>query len=216
MADWAEARARMVSEQLERRGIRDPRVLDAMRNVPRHLFVPPERQASAYDDQALSIGDGQTISQPYMVAVMTEALSVAAGARILEIGTGSGYQAAILAVLAREVITIERRPGLAAAAGRRLASLGFTNVTIVVADGSVGYPGAAPYDAVLATAGAPQVPASLRTQLADGARLVVPVGSAFHQDLVVIERRGETFVESRGEGCVFVPLVGREGWPEAP
>jgi protein-L-isoaspartate(D-aspartate) O-methyltransferase len=216
MADWAEARARMVSEQLERRGIRDPRVLDAMRNVPRHLFVPPERQASAYDDQALSIGDGQTISQPYMVAVMTEALSVAAGARILEIGTGSGYQAAILAVLAREVITIERRPGLAAAAGRRLASLGFTNVTVVVADGSVGYPGAAPYDAVLATAGAPQVPASLRTQLADGARLVVPVGSAFHQDLVVIERRGETFVESRGEGCVFVPLVGREGWPEAP
>jgi protein-L-isoaspartate(D-aspartate) O-methyltransferase len=206
----------MVSEQLERRGIRDPRVLDAMRNVPRHLFVPPERQASAYDDQALSIGDGQTISQPYMVAIMTEALSIAAGARILEIGTGSGYQAAILAVLAREVITIERRPGLAAAAGRRLASLGFTNVTVVVADGSVGYPGAAPYDAVLATAGAPQVPASLRTQLADGARLVVPVGSAFHQDLVVIERRGETFVESRGEGCVFVPLVGREGWPEAP
>jgi protein-L-isoaspartate(D-aspartate) O-methyltransferase len=206
----------MVSEQLERRGIRDPRVLDAMRNVPRHLFVPPERQASAYDDQALSIGDGQTISQPYMVAIMTEALSVPAGARILEIGTGSGYQAAILAVLAREVITIERRPGLADAAGRRLASLGFTNVTVVVADGSVGYPGAAPYDAVLATAGAPQVPASLRTQLADGARLVVPVGSAFHQDLVVIERRGETFVESRGEGCVFVPLVGREGWPEAP
>jgi protein-L-isoaspartate(D-aspartate) O-methyltransferase len=216
MADWAEARARMVSEQLERRGIRDPRVLDAMRNVPRHLFVPPERQASAYEDQALPIGDGQTISQPYMVAIMTEALSIAAGARVLEIGTGSGYQAAILAVLAREVITIERRPGLAAAAGRRLASLGFTNVTIVVADGSVGYPGAAPYDAVLATAGAPQVPASLRTQLADGARLVVPVGSAFHQDLVVIERRGETFVESRGEGCVFVPLVGREGWPEAP
>jgi protein-L-isoaspartate(D-aspartate) O-methyltransferase len=206
----------MVSEQLERRGIRDPRVLDAMRNVPRHLFVPTERQASAYEDQALSIGDGQTISQPYMVAIMTEALSIAAGARVLEIGTGSGYQTAILAALAREVITIERRPGLAAAAGRRLASLGFTNVTVVVADGSVGYPGAAPYDAVLATAGAPQVPASLRTQLADGARLVVPVGSAFRQDLVVIERRGETFVESRGEGCVFVPLVGREGWPEAP
>jgi len=119
-------------------------------------------------------------------------------------------------VLAREVITIERRPGLAEAAGRRLMSLGFTNVTVVVADGSGGYPEAAPYDAVMATAGAPQVPASLRTQLADGGRLVVPVGSAFHQDLVVIERRGETFVESRGEGCVFVPLVGREGWPEAP
>jgi protein-L-isoaspartate(D-aspartate) O-methyltransferase len=206
----------MVSEQLERRGIRDPRVLDAMRNVPRHLFVPPERQASAYEDQALPIGDGQTISQPYMVAIMTEALSIAAGARVLEIGTGSGYQAAVLAVLAREVITIERRPGLAAAAEHRLTSLGFTNVKVVVADGSVGYPGAAPYDAVLATAGAPQVPASLRTQLGDGARLVVPVGSAFHQDLVVIERRGGTFVESRGEGCVFVPLVGREGWPEAP
>jgi protein-L-isoaspartate(D-aspartate) O-methyltransferase len=108
------------------------------------------------------------------------------------------------------------RPGLAAAAERRLTSRGFRNVKVVVADGSVGYPGAAPYDAVLATAGAPQVPASLRTQLGDGARLVVPVGSAFHQDLVVIERRGGTFVESRGEGCVFVPLVGREGWPEAP
>jgi protein-L-isoaspartate(D-aspartate) O-methyltransferase len=206
----------MVSEQLECRGIRDPRVLDAMRSVPRHLFVPPERQASAYEDRALPIGDGQTISQPYMVAIMTEVLSIAAGAHVLEIGTGSGYQAAILAVLAREVITIERRPSLAAAAGRRLTSLGFTNVTVVVADGSGGYPEAAPYDAVMATAGAPRVPASLRAQLAEGARLVVPVGSAFHQDLVVIERRGETFVESRGEGCVFVPLVGLEGWPEAP
>jgi len=216
MVDWAEARARMVFGQLERRGIHDPRVLDAMRSVPRHLFVPPERQASAYEDRALPIGDGQTISQPYMVAIMTEALSIAAGAHVLEIGTGSGYQAAILAVLAREVITIERRPGLAEAAGRRLISLGFTNVTVVMADGSGGHPEAAPYDAVMATAGAPRVPASLRTQLADGGRLVVPVGSAFHQDLVVIERRGETFVESRGEGCVFVPLVGREGWPEAP
>jgi protein-L-isoaspartate(D-aspartate) O-methyltransferase len=216
MVDWAEARARMVSEQLERRGIRDPRVLDAMRSVPRHLFVPPERQAGAYEDRALPIGDGQTISQPYMVATMTEALSIAAGAHVLEIGTGSGYQAAILAVLARDVITIERRPGLAEAAARRLMSLGFTNVTVVVADGSGGYPGAAPYDAIVATAGAPQVPASLRTQLADGARLVMPVGSAFHQDLVVTRRRGETFVESRGESCVFVPLVGREGWPEAP
>jgi protein-L-isoaspartate(D-aspartate) O-methyltransferase len=206
----------MVSGQLESRGIRDPRVLEAMRTVPRHLFVPPERQASAYEDRALPIGDGQTISQPYMVAIMTEALSIAAGARVLEIGTGSGYQAAILAVLAREVITIERRPGLAAAAERRLTMLGFTNVTVVVADGSSGYPKAAPYDAVMATAGAPQVPTSLRAQLAEGARLVVPVGSAFHQDLVVIERRGETFLESRGEGCVFVPLVGREGWPEAP
>ena len=216
MVDWAEARARMVLEQLERRGVRDPRVLEAMGSVPRHLFVPSERQANAYDDRALPIEDGQTISQPYMVAIMTEALAIAPGAHVLEIGTGSGYQAAILAVLARDVITIERRRGLAEAAGRRLVSLGFTNVTVVVADGSGGYPEGAPYDGVMATAGAPQVPASLKTQLADGGRLVVPVGSAFHQDLVVIERRGETFVESRGEGCVFVPLVGREGWPEAP
>lgn len=213
-ADWAEARAQMVADQLERRGVRDPHVLEAMRRVPRHLFVAPERRASAYDDRALPIGQGQTISQPYMVAIMTAALGAVTGARVLEIGTGSGYQAAILAELAAEVVTIERHSGLAEAARQRLMSLGYTNITVLVADGSSGYAARAPYAGIVVTAGAPQAPASLRAQLADRARLVVPVGSQFHQDLVVIERRGESFVESRREGCVFVPLIGLEGWPE--
>lgn len=213
-ADWAEARARMVADQLERRGIRDTRVLEAMRRVPRHLFVLPERRASAYDDCALPIGQGQTISQPYMVAIMSEALGPVAGTRVLEIGTGSGYQAAILAELGAEVITIERHGELAEAARQRLLSLGYATITVLVADGSSGYAAGAPYGGIVVTAGAPQPPASLRAQLADRARLVVPVGSQFHQDLVVIERRGDSFVESRHEGCVFVPLIGREGWPE--
>ena len=138
-ADWAEARAQMVADQLERRGVRDTLVLEAMRRVPRHLFVPPERRASAYDDCALPIGQGQTISQPYMVAIMSEALGPLTGARVLEIGTGSGYQAAILAELAAEVVTIERHSGLAEAARQKLLSLGYANVTVLVADGSSGY-----------------------------------------------------------------------------
>lgn len=204
----------MVADQLERRGVRDTRVLDAMRRVPRHLFVLPEQRASAYDDCALPIGNGQTISQPYMVAIMSEALGPVTGTRVLEIGTGSGYQAAILAELAGEVITIERRTELAEAARQRLAALGYKNITVLVADGSSGYAAGAPYSGIAVTAGAPQAPASLRAQLAEGARLVVPIGSQFHQDLVVIERRGDSFVELRGEACVFVPLIGREGWPD--
>ena len=213
MDEWAEARARMVAEQIERRGVRDRRVLDAMRRVPRHLFVNPEQQALAYEDRALPIGEGQTISQPYMVAVMTERLAIAPGACVLEIGAGSGYQAAVLAELAREVITIERRADLAEAAELRLASLGY-NVIVIVGDGSGGFPGRAPYGGIIVTAGAPLVPSSLQQQLADGARLVVPVGTASQQDLVIIERQGNSFMQSRGEGCVFVPLVGAEGWPE--
>lgn len=213
--NWTGARTRMVSEQLERRGIREPRVLDAMRRVPRHLFVPREQRASAYDDRALPIGEGQTISQPYMVAVMTAALAVPPGGHVLEIGTGSGYQAAVLALLARDVISIERRADLAETARRRLASLACDNVRVIVADGSNGYPEESPYDGIIVTAGAPQVPRSLQAQLADGGRLVVPVGSSVHQDIVIVERRGETFRQTRGDGCVFVPLIGQEGWPEA-
>ena len=212
MAEFAEARERMVVDQLERRGIRDRRVLAAMQRVPRHLFVPPAQQPLAYEDRALAIGEGQTISQPYMVAVMTEALALASSARVLEIGTGSGYQAAVLAELAREIISIERKPELAAEAERCLQVLGYHNVTVIVGDGSVGYAEAAPYDGILVTASAPTVPPSLKTQLADGGRLVVPVGTRFTQELQVIERRGEVFVEARREPCVFVPLVGREGW----
>ena len=202
----------MVANQLVSRGIRDPRVLDAMARVPRHLFVPAEAVPLAYADRALPIGHGQTISQPYMVAVMTEALTLRGGERVLEIGTGSGYQAAILAELARDVVTIERRPELAEAARTRLASLGYKNITVVVADGTAGEAGI-PYDAILVTAGAPRVPASLRAQLADGGRLVIPIGTHGQQDLTVIARSGGVFVESVHEGCVFVPLVGREGWP---
>ena len=210
--DWARARALMVTGQLERRGVREPRVLDAMRHVPRHMFVPPEQRASAYEDRALPIGKAQTISQPYMVAIMSAALGPVAGRRVLEIGTGSGYQAAVLAELAAEVITIERRPELGEAARQTLASLGYTKITVIVGDGSLGHPPCAPYAGIVVTAGAPRVPSSLKAQLADGARLVVPVGTEEHQNLLVIERTGDTFVEVRAEACVFVPLIGSEGW----
>jgi len=210
--DWTKARAQMVAGQLERRGVREPRVLDAMRHVPRHLFVPPDQRAGAYEDRALPIGNGQTISQPYMVAIMSAALGPVAGARVLEVGTGSGYQAAVLAELAAEVITIERRPELGETARQTLASLGCTNITVIVGDGSLGHPACAPYGGIVVTAGAPSVPASLKAQLAEGARLVVPVGSQEHQHLLVVERTGDTFVEIRAEACVFVPLIGCEGW----
>jgi protein-L-isoaspartate(D-aspartate) O-methyltransferase len=214
MDEWAEARAQMVAEQIERRGVRDERVLAAMRRVPRHLFVNPQQQPLAYADRALPIGEGQTISQPYMVAVMTERLAVAPDACVLEIGAGSGYQAAVLAELARQVITIERRADLAGAAEKRLAAIGYHNVTVIIGDGSSGFPARAPYGGIIVTAGAPLVPSGLQEQLAEGARLVVPVGTASQQDLVIIERQGNAFTKSRGEGCVFVPLVGVEGWPE--
>jgi protein-L-isoaspartate(D-aspartate) O-methyltransferase len=213
--EWVEARTRMVARQLEGRGIEDPRVLDAMRRVPRHRFIGPWHQASAYDDCALPIEEGQTISQPYMVALMTQALAIRQPARVLEIGTGSGYQAAILAELAQEVVTIERHPDLAALARKRLASLGYLNVHVIVADGSCGHPDRSPYDGILVTAGAPRIPGSLRSQLADGSRLVIPVGSALHQDLVVVERSGNAYSQTLAGACVFVLLVGREGWPDA-
>jgi protein-L-isoaspartate(D-aspartate) O-methyltransferase len=214
MAELPESRERMVVDQLERRGINDQRVLAVMRRVPRHLFVPPAQQSLAYEDRALPIGEGQTISQPYMVAVMTQALALGESVRVLEIGTGSGYQAAVLAEIAREVITVERKSDLAAEALRRLQSLGYQNVTVVVADGTLGFAEAAPYDGILVTAGAPNAPAALKKQLADGARLVVPVGTRLAQELQIIERRGDQFVEDRREGCVFVPLVGEEGWED--
>jgi protein-L-isoaspartate(D-aspartate) O-methyltransferase len=214
--EWALARERMVREQLETRGIRDPRVLDAMRQVPRHLFVDETMTARAYADCALPIGEGQTISQPYMVAVMTQALAVPVPARVMEIGTGSGYQAAVLSRLASEVLTIEHRPDLAAAAIARLTRLGCGNVRVIVGDGSRGHAEAAPYDGILVTAGAPRVPSSLRGQLADGARLVIPVGTPSQQALTVVERQGIAFTTTLGDGCVFVPLVGEEAWPADP
>jgi protein-L-isoaspartate(D-aspartate) O-methyltransferase len=204
-----------IDEQLVARGIRDARVLDAMGRVPREVFVPGGVVSDAHADRALSIGGGQTISQPYMVAVMTEALRLTGTERVLDVGTGSGYQAAILAELAREVITIERIPELAGAARTRLAALGYANVVVLVGDGTLGSAPHAPFDGILVAAAAPRVPESLKRQLsARGGRLVVPVGPPDQQWLVVVTREGERFSESSGIGCVFVPLLGAEGWPE--
>ncbi len=186
-----------------------------MRDVPRHLFVPEAVARDAYEDRPLPIGEGQTISQPYMVAAMTAALAPGPADRVLEVGTGSGYQAAILARLARSVVTIERHPALAARARAAMDALGITNVRVVVGDGSNGYPDEAPYDRILVTAGAPAVPESLKDQLADGGRLVIPVGSEGLQHLIVVERQGAAFATVEGEGCVFVPLIGQHGWPES-
>jgi protein-L-isoaspartate(D-aspartate) O-methyltransferase len=209
---FAEARHRMVDEQIAARGVRDPRVLAAMRSVPRHEFAGAANRAMAYADRALPIASGQTISQPYMVALMTEALRLRDDARVLEIGTGSGYQAAVLACIARELVSIERHPDLAAAARERLDALGFQNVDVIVGDGTRGCADRAPFDGIMVTAGAPAVPAALREQLADGARLVIPIGSAYLQHLTVVVRDGDTFRESVNEACAFVPLIGEQGW----
>lgn len=213
--DFAALRAEMVERQIRARGLRHPRVLAAMLEVPRHLFVPEEYRLAAYEDRPLPIGHGQTISQPYMVAAMTAALDPGPEDRVLEVGTGSGYQAAVLARLAREVITIERHPSLAARAERVLAELGYTNVRVVVGDGSLGYPEAQPYNGILVTAAAPAVPETLRAQLAVGGRLVIPVGTLGFQELVVETRRPTGYVREVREGCVFVPLIGAYGYPES-
>jgi protein-L-isoaspartate(D-aspartate) O-methyltransferase len=216
MADSiAKARAAMVARQLERRGIRDPRVLDAMRTVPREAFVPGEPRTSAYDDRALPIDRGQTISQPYIVARMTELLEVEPGDRVLEIGTGSGYQAAVLAGLGARVVSIERHESLARAARETLRALGIDGVEVRVGDGSRGEPEGAPWDGIIVTAGAPDVPSELREQLVIGGRLVIPVGGRWEQELLVVERRSEADWREQSDGpVVFVPLVGEGGWAE--
>jgi protein-L-isoaspartate(D-aspartate) O-methyltransferase len=207
------ARSEMVERQLRARDIHSPLVLDAMAAVPRHLFVPPEHAVEAYSDSPLPIGEGQTISQPYMVAAMAEALSLDGQEKILEIGAGSGYQAAVLSLLAREVIAVESQISLAAAARERLARLGYQNVRIEMGDGSMGWPADSPYDAILVTAGAPGIPPPLIDQLAEGGRLLIPVGEARQQDLVrMVKRNGRTTRESLF-ACRFVPLLGRYGWP---
>jgi len=204
-----------IDEQLVARGIRDPRVLDAMRRVPRELFVPEASQPLAYADRALPIGSGQTISQPYMVAAMTEALLLEGGERVLEIGTGSGYQAAILAELASEVITVERRPELADVARATLAALGCRNVEVLVGDGTLGLADRAPFDRILVTAGAPRVPEALTRQLSDQrGRLVIPVGTPAQQWLTIVVREDGRLIETTRDACVFVPLLGQDAWPE--
>jgi len=212
--DFDALREEMVVRQIEGRGVTHPRTLAAMRAVPRHAFVPADLRASAYEDRPLPIGDGQTISQPYMVAAMTAAMDPPPAGRVLEIGTGSGYQAAVLARICREVVTIERHARLATRAREVLAGLGLANVRVEVGDGTLGFPEAQPYDGILVTAGAPDVPWPLRAQLADGGRLVVPVGGADYQELIVETRRGEAFTSEVRDACVFVPLVGRYGHPK--
>jgi protein-L-isoaspartate(D-aspartate) O-methyltransferase len=203
----------MVDAQLRARDIRDPRVLAAMRAVPRDAFVPEDERAEAYDDGPLPIGAGQTISQPYMVARMTELVGVAPGDRVLDIGTGSGYQAAILAEVGCTVLSIEREPALAAAAADRLAALGYADrVHVREGDGTLGDPEGAPWDGIVVAAAAPAVPDPLREQLGEGRRLVVPVGSRREQQLIVVERRGSEWREWSDGPCVFVPLIGEAGW----
>lgn len=209
---WNRAREEMVSRQLASRDIRDERVLSAFRKVPRHEFVPPDMREGAYADHPLPIGSGQTISQPYMVALMTQCLEIEEGDRVLEIGTGSGYQAAILAELAREVYSVERHGDLAEKASRLLSR--YPNVVIRVGDGTEGWPEHAPYNGIIVTAGAPDAPQPLLDQLAEGGRLVVPVGGSFSQTLVVYTRKGDSFGKKPVCGCVFVPLLGKHGWRE--
>jgi protein-L-isoaspartate(D-aspartate) O-methyltransferase len=208
-----EARASMVSRQLQQRGIRDERVLQAMAAVPREQFVPEHERGSAYADAALPIEAGQTISQPYMVARMTELLRVVPGDRVLDVGTGSGYQAAVLAAIGIRVTSIERQPDLVEPARRRLEALGFGDlVEVRLGDGSLGDPDGAPWDGIVVAAAAPEVPVPLREQLGDRRRMVIPVGSRRHQDLVVVERRGNEWLETSDGPVVFVPLVGEAGW----
>ncbi|HEY0704583.1 MAG TPA: protein-L-isoaspartate(D-aspartate) O-methyltransferase [Candidatus Acidoferrales bacterium] len=206
-------RREMVAQQLRAHGVRSERVLSAMCAVPRHEFVPSHQLASAYSDQALAIGDGQTISQPYVVAAMAEALGLQGHERVLEIGGGSGYQAAVLSRLAREVITLELLPQLAAAARERLARLGFSNVHVEQGDGSLGWPLAAPYDAILVAAASPQIPQPLLGQLVEGGRLLLPMGTIDEQNLIRAVKRGVNAVPETLFACRFVPLRGRYGWP---
>jgi protein-L-isoaspartate(D-aspartate) O-methyltransferase len=205
-------RRKVLVDYLRESGIQDERVLAAIAAVPRELFVPPAHLHQAYDDYALEIGEGQTISQPSVVARMTELAEVAPHDRVLEIGAGSGYQAAVLAQLARFVFALERLPGLAEGARSRLAQLGCRNVSVQIMDGTLGWRAQAPFDAIIVSAAAPAIPKALIEQLTDGGRLVIPIGELRRQELVRIMRRGDAVEESRHGPATFVPLVGREGY----
>ena len=206
------ARMNMVEHQVRTRGVLDARVLDAMADVPRHEFVPQRNRSLSYDDTPLPIGGGQTISQPYMVAMMLEALELRGDEKVLDVGTGSGYQAALLGRLGREVISIEIVPKLAKNAQKTLIRLGYANVRVLVGDGSVGWPAEAPYDAIVVAAGSPRVPAPLLDQLADHGRLVIPVGEPTDQRLLRVRNQNRVIETQPLAWCEFVPLVGRAGW----
>jgi protein-L-isoaspartate(D-aspartate) O-methyltransferase len=205
-------RATMVRDQIEARSVHDQRVLAAMREVPRHLFIPPPYDQAAYQDSPLPIGNGQTISQPYIVAVMTELLRPGPSDNVLEIGTGSGYQAAILSRLVKKVTSIERIPAVADLAKRNLAALHYTNIEIVVGDGTRGYPANSPYDAIIITAASPEIPRPLIDQLAENGRLVIPVGGRDLQELLLLEKHHGEVTRQHHGGVRFVPLIGEHGW----
>ena len=216
MSDYSKMRQRMVRRQIASRGVRSELVLEAMRKVPRERFLPRGQGIFAYDDSPLPIGDGQTISQPYIVAYMAESLALEGGEKVLEIGTGSGYAAAVLAEIAAEVYTIERIEGLATMAGRVLGELGYSNVHVRCSDGTLGWPEEAPFDGIVVSAGGPDVPDTLKHQLKTGGRLVIPIGrSKAYQELVRVTRVADD--EFQTEDLVpvrFVPLVGEEGWSQ--
>jgi protein-L-isoaspartate(D-aspartate) O-methyltransferase len=211
---FAVLRQKMVNAQLRARGIRDERVLAAIRKVPRHLFVADEDRESAYEDHPLPIGESQTVSQPYIVAFMLEALSLDGSERVLEIGTGSGYQTALLAELVQQVYSVERIQSLARAAQAILQRLGYNSVRLIVGDGSRGWVEYAPFDAIVVSAAAPRIPQVLLEQLREGGRMVIPVGPSEAQELKLVRRREGRTVVTNLEGCRFVPLIGDEGYAE--
>lgn len=212
--DYPVARKQMVEEQLIRRGIHDLRVIEAMGRVPRHEFVERGLAHQAYEDRPLNIGGKQTISQPYMVALMSEQLRVTGAEKILEIGTGSGYQTAILCELARAIYSMERLKDLSNRARKNLYRLGYMNFELRIGDGSLGWPDLGPFDGIIVTAASPEIPQTFRAQLADGGRLVIPVGGEEHQELILMERHGDEFEERSVTGCRFVKLYGEYGWAD--
>ncbi len=212
--DFQKMREIMVDTQLIPRGIKDKRVLDAMRRVPRHLFLDETQWFRAYDDMALSVGEGQTISQPYMVAIMTELLELKGHEKVLEIGTGSGYQAAVLAELSRDVYTIERVNSLSERASKVLVSLGYDNIHLRVGDGTLGWPEEAPFDRIIITAACPELPLPLIEQLSEKGIIVAPVGERFSQILLKAIKESGRLTEEYHTPCVFVPLIGKYGWKD--
>jgi len=209
---YSDEKIRMINRDLKGRGISNGRLLQVFMRVPREEFVPEEFKYSAYADTALPIGNGQTISQPYIVARMLQMLDVEKENNVLEIGTGSGYQTALLAELALTVVTIERIRSLLSIAEDRLTKLGYHNIVFILGDGSIGYTKMAPYDRIIVSAASPDIPSSLFNQLKEGGRMVIPIGGSFTQVLTLVEKRKGKQVISYGEGCVFVPLIGKEGF----
>lgn len=212
--DYQIARKRMVAEQLIPGGVTDPRVLTAMAKIPRHLFVPEGMMGQAYSDHPLHIGEGQTISQPVIVGIMTQALELKGHEKVLDVGTGSGYQAAILCELAKEVYSVERLAKLSHRARRVLYDLAYVNFKLRIGDGTLGWPEAAPFDAILTAAGSPEIPRAYLKQLKEGGRLVIPIGGEASQDLVVVIRRGHSFEKRVLSACRFVKLIGAGGWSD--